>query len=170
MIASLPAELQVLRVLEADIELPLQLFGELVAAHGDGPGEDGEPAHYDAYACDGRPDVDHRDVLARGHGVVYLHHVLEGERVDVYDDRVEPGLFNDIGVVVDDIFFNGDQHDIHLAPAVGVRAQYLYVYVDIGYRERDVLLGLPLDGVGQLVLGHRREADLLYDDGMAGEG
>ena len=44
------------------------------------------------------------------------------------------------------------------------------VEVDVVDVEGDVLLGLPLDRLGQLLRRHGRERDLLDDHGVAGKG
>ena len=53
------------------------------------------------------------------------------------------------------------------APVPGV--EDLVVEVDVLDVERDVLLGLPVDRLGELRLGHHRQADLLDDDRVARE-
>ena len=45
----------------------------------------------------------------------------------------------------------------------------LVVEVDVLDVERDVLLRLPVDGLGQLGFGHHGQADFLDDDGVARE-
>ena len=50
-----------------------------------------------------------------------------------------------------------------------VAGQDLIVEVDVLDAERDVLLGLPVDRLGQLGVGHRWQRDLLDDDGVAGQ-
>ena len=56
-----------------------------------------------------------------------------------------------------------------LASAPFPAFENLIVEVDVLNIERDVLLGLPVNGLRQLGLRHDRQADLLDDDGVAGE-
>ena len=51
----------------------------------------------------------------------------------------------------------------------GSRVENLIIEVDVLDVERDVLLGLPVDRLGQLGVGHDRQADFLDDDGVARE-
>ena len=94
--------------------------------------------------------------------------VLEREGVDVDDDRRAAGLGDDAGVVGDLVLLRRDQQHVHGALAVAVgRRQDLVVEVDVLDVEGDVLLGFPVDRLGQLLLGHRGQRDLLDDDRVA---
>ena len=101
--------------------------------------------------------------------VVDLVGVLQREGVDVDDHRGAPGLGDHAGVVGDLFLLRRDQQDVHRPLAAGgvARVENLVVEVDVLDVERDVLLGLPVDRLGQLRLGHHRQRDLLDDDGVA---
>ena len=109
---------------------------------------------------------EHHDLL-RVEPVVHLEGVLQGEGVDVDDDRRAAGLGDHAGVVADLLFLGGDEQHFHAAARVraGAGVQDLVIEVDVLDVERDVLLRLPVDRFGQLRLGHHRERDLLDDDG-----
>ena len=101
--------------------------------------------------------------------VVDLVGVLQREGVDVDDDRHAAGLRDDAGVVGNLFLLRRDEQDVHRALRVGARAgvENLVVEVDVLDVERDVLLRLPVDRLGELGLGHHRQVDLLDDDGVA---
>ena len=81
-----------------------------------------------------------------------------------------PGLADDAGVVGDLLFLGGDEQDFHRALAADVAAiENLVVEIDVLDVEGDVLLGFPVDRFGELGFGHRRQRDLLDDDGVARE-
>ena len=103
--------------------------------------------------------------------VVDLVGVLEREGVDVDDHRGAPGLGDHAGVVGDLLFLRGDQQHVHRPLAAGgvAAVEDLVVEVDVLDVERDVLLGFPVDRLGELGLGHHRQRDLLDDDGVARE-
>src|SRR6185369_13654049 len=61
------------------------------------------------------------------------------------------------------------EQDVHLTGGVALRRQDLRVDVHVLDVERDVLLGLPLDGVVELLLRHPRQRDLLDDDRVAAD-
>src|ERR1700730_16952282 len=162
--------LELLRLVVGDVELLLDLLGELVAAHGDVAGEGGQPAgqHVDVHhrgAC-----VDQHHGLVAGEVVVDLERVLYREGVDVDAHRVQARLGHHRGVVVDHVLLGGYQEHVHLpraAVAVG-RRQDLDVDVHVLHVEGDVLLRLPLDALLQLLLGHAGHRDLLDDHAVAG--
>ena len=103
--------------------------------------------------------------------VVDLVGVLQREGVDVDDDRHAAGLRDDAGVVGDLFLLRRDQQHVHRALRVGAGAgvENLVVEVDVLDVERDVLLRFPVDRLGELGLGHHRQADLLDDDRVARE-
>ena len=107
-----------------------------------------------------RAGVEQHDDGAGLDAVVDLVGVLQREGVDVDDDRGAAGLGDDAGVVGDLFLLRRDQQDVHrpLAAAASPRVEDLVVEVDVLDVERDVLLGLPVDRLGQLGLGHRPAA------------
>src|SRR5262249_19120257 len=62
-----------------------------------------------------------------------------------------------------------DEEKLHLTARV-LRAHHLVVELDVVLRERDVVLGLPGNLLGELILGHDRDRDLLDDHTVAGDG
>ena len=103
--------------------------------------------------------------------VVDLEGVLQRERVDVDDDRRAARLRDDAGVVADLFLLRRDEQHFHAAARVGTGAgiENLVIEVDVLDVERDVLLGLPVDRLVQLGLGHHRQRDLLDDHRVARE-
>jgi hypothetical protein len=95
-----------------------------------------------------------------------LEHVLDGEGVDVDDHRAELGVAGELCVVLDLVSLGGYEEQIHLA-GLGPLAQNFVVDLDVLDVEGDVLLGLPLDLLGELGRGHHRHGDLADDDGLA---
>src|SRR5207247_9634377 len=84
--------------------------------------------------------------------------------------RVPPGLGDDGGVVVDLVLLGGDQENVHVPLPPAGSLQDLIGEIDVLHVERDVLLRLPGDDLGQLLLGRRRDGDFLDDDAVPGEG
>src|SRR5438105_313224 len=163
------AYLQLLRLVVRDVELLLDLLGELVPAHGDVAGEGGETVrqHVDVHHRGAGVDEDHR--LAAREVVVDLEGVLHREGVDVDDHGNEPRLRDHRGVVVDHVLLGGDEEDVHL-PRSGVLlggGEDLDVDVHVLDVEGDVLLRLPLDALLELVAGHAGHGDLLDDHAVA---
>ena len=120
------------------------------------------PLRDDVQRRDRGADVEQRDGAVLGQAVLVLEDVLDGEGVDVDDDRLQLGLADDRRVVVDLVFLRGDEEEIHL-PGVGPPAEDLVVDRHDLDVERDVLLGLPADLLLQLVVGHHRDGDLSDD-------
>src|SRR4029450_1643443 len=108
---------------------------------------------------------------ARVEPVIYFVGVLQREHVDVHDHGYPAGLRDHAGVVRDLVFFRGDEQDVHGAFGVdaGTRLQDLIVEVHVLDVQRDVLLRLPIDGVGELGVGHHRQRDLFDDDRVSGQ-
>jgi hypothetical protein len=95
--------------------------------------------------------------------------VLQREGVDVDDDRRAARLGDDARVVGDLLLLGRDQQHVHRAAGGVARIDDLVIEVDVLDVEGDVLLGFPVDGFGELGLGHDRQRDLLDDDGIARE-
>ena len=119
-------------------------------------------------------DVRVRGLVAdvhEGHDLVALPRLvvlvlrLEREDVDVHHHDVQPAGFHDVRVALDLALLHRDQHHLELRP---VLPEDLEVDVDVVDVERNVLLGLPADGLTELALRHLREVDALRDDGAAG--
>ena len=116
------------------------------------------------------PKLTSATTCARVEPVVDLVGVLQREGVDVDDDRRAAGLGDDAGVVGDLLLLRRDEEHVHRARGgAAALPDDLVVEVDVLDVERDVLLRLPVDGLGELLLGHLRERDLLDDDGVARE-
>ena len=113
--------------------------------------------------------VQQGDDAAGLEAVVGLVGVLQGEGVDVHDDRRAPGLGDDAGVVADLVLLRRHQQHVHGALRRRRGDQDLVVEVHVLDVEGDVLLGFPVDGLGELLLGHRRQRDLLDDDRVTGQ-
>ena len=101
------------------------------------------------------PDVDERDRLIGRQAARELEDVLDGEGVDVDDQRLELRVARELRVVVDLVALGGDEQQIHL-PGLGPPAQHLVVDLHVLDVERDVLLGLPLDLLVELGGRHHR--------------
>ena len=112
------------------------------------------------------PDVQQRDHAAGVDAVVDLVAVLEGEDVDVHDLRRLAGLADGRGVVADLVLLDRDQQHVHV-PAGAAALDHLVVEGHVLDVEGDVLLGLPVDRLGQLLRAHLGQADLLDDDRVA---
>ena len=99
--------------------------------------------------------------------VLVLEDVLDGEGVDVDDQRAAACASRRMrGVVADLVLLGGDEEEIHL-PGLGAAAQHLVVdrhELDV---EGDVLLGLPVDLLVELGRRHHRHGDLADDDALA---
>ena len=118
-----------------------------------------------------RAGVQDRDDRIRLEAVVGFERVLQREHVDVDDDGRLPGLRDHVGVVGDLVLLRRDEQHFHAALRVlpGPGIENLVIEVDVLDVERDVLLGLPVDRLGELGFGHRRQGDLLDDHGIAGQ-
>src|SRR5205085_11245940 len=114
-------------------------------------------------------DVDQGQHLPLVDAVVHLVAVLQGEGVDVDQHRDLAGLADHRGVVVDLLLLHGDEDDVDVLAGAG-GGEGDVVEVDVVDVEGDVLLGFPLDGLGQLLRRHGRKGDLFDDHGVAGKG
>ena len=149
-------------------ELALQRVGVGVAADRDVAGEERLAAAQDVDVDGAGTEVDQRDDLQRIEAVVDLVGVLEREGVDVDDDGLTAGLGDDARVVGDLLLLGRDQQHVHRAGrGAGALSHDLVVEIDVLNVERDVLLRLPVDRLGELGLGHLRQRDLLDDDRVA---
>ena len=107
-------------------------------------------------------DVDQADDAAHRFGVVHLERVVQGERVDVDDARLEADLGEQGEFGLDQLALGGDEQHGHLETlALGV--QDLEVELHVVHVERHVLLGLPADDFARLRLLHPVHRDLLDD-------
>ena len=122
--------------------------------------------HVDVH--DGGADVQERHHAARVDPVVDLVAVLEGEDVHVHDRGVPARLRDRRRVLADLVLLDRDEQHVHV-PARAAALDDLVVEGDVLDVERDVLLRLPVDGLRELLGAHLREADLLDDDGVAGD-
>src|SRR5262249_23552719 len=81
------------------------------------------------------------------------------------------GLGNDARVVGNLFLLRGYQQHFHRA--LGLRAgagiENLVIEIDVRDVEGDVLLRLPVNGLGELRFRHHRQADFLDDDRIAGK-
>ena len=118
-----------------------------------------------------RARIEQHDHGARLDSVIDLVRVLQREGVDVDDDRRAARLRDHARVVGDLLFLRRHEEDVHRALAAGgvPFVENLVVEVDVLDIERDVLLRLPVDRLGELRLRHHRQRDLLDDDGVARE-
>ena len=96
--------------------------------------------------------------------VVHFKAVLQGEGVNVHDDRRFAGLRQNVRVVQNLVFLHRHQKNVHLVLG---RFQKLVAEVHVRNIERDVLARFGLNPVVQLFLGHQRHAHALYDHRMA---
>ena len=166
------AALQLVGLLVRQVQLLLQRLGVGVAADRDVAGEDRLIALEDVDVGGARPGIEQHHDLPRLDAVVHFEGVLQREGVDVDDHRAAPGLRDHAGVVGDLFLLRGDQQDVHggLPRQRVAGVQDLVVEVHVLDVEGDVLLGLPVDGFGELRLGHHRQRDLLDDHGVARQG
>ncbi len=133
---------------------------------GDVAVEDRDAALHHVDVHDRGADVQQRDHAARVDAVVDLVAVLQGEDVHVHDRGVAARLRDRGRVLADLVLLHRDEQHVHV-PARAAALDHLVVERHVLDVERDVLLRLPVDGLGQLLGAHLREADLLDDDGVA---
>jgi hypothetical protein len=119
---------------------------------------------------DAGPHVDQCHDLPRIEVVIHLVRVLDREDVHVDDGGSLARLADDRRVVGHLVLLHRDQQDLHVVPPRLPLRQHHVVQPDVVDVERDVLFRLPLNRVGELLLGHGRELDLLDDHGMARQG
>ena len=142
----------------------MQNVGELATADCDVAGKQRAGALDDVHIHRRGPDIKERHHLRFIRLVVDLVAVLECEGVDVDHDRLFAGELDRVANVVDAFALaGGDQHIRRVVPRTGD----LVVKADIGEIVRDMLFGVPVDRFLKLVLAHRRQDDVLDDDGMA---
>ena len=162
------ALLDALSALERQAEFLLDGLGEGVAAHRDVAREERLLAADDIDIHAARARVQQRDHRSRFDVIVGLEGVLHGKRVDIDHHRRQARLADHIGVIADLLLLRRDEQDFHAALRIARRrGDDLVVEVHILDVERDVLFGLPVNRLGQLLLGHHRQVDLLDDDGVA---
>ena len=106
--------------------------------------------------------------MLRRDAAAQLEEVLDGEGVDVDDERLELRAPRDLRVVVDLVALGGDQEQVHLT-GLGAALEDLVVDVHVLDVEGDVLLRLPLDLLVELGGGHHRHGDLADDHGLAAD-
>src|SRR5581483_563624 len=160
------AALEDFGLLESQTEFALQDVSVLVAAHRDVAGEDGiRPAH-DVDAHEARADVEQHDDLIRLRAVADFVGVLHGERIHIHDGGGLARLRHHLRQLGDDVLLAGHQQHFHIVAFTTL--DHVVVEVDVVNVEGDVLFGLPLNLLAQLLVAHHRHADLLDDDGMAG--
>ena len=164
------AALERVGLLERQIQLFLQRFGVGVAAGRDVAGEDRLVAVQDVDVGRAGAGIEQDDDGIRLGAVVGFVGVLQRESVDVDDHRDAARLADDARVVGDLLFLRGDEQDVHRAlPADVAAVENLVVQVDVLDVERDVLLRFPVDRLGEFGLRHRRQRNLLHDDGVTRE-
>jgi hypothetical protein len=165
------AALDLLGALERQVQLFLHRLGVGIAAHRDVACEDRLIAGNDVDVDRAGAGVEQHDHGAGFQPVVDLVGVLQREGVDIHDYRQASGLGDDAGIVGDLFLLRRHQQDVHGARRLLARAgvENLVVEIHVLDVERDVLLRFPVDGLGELGLGHDRQVDLLDDDRVAGE-
>ena len=155
------AELGGLRLLERDVQALRDGLRVVVPAERDVAREDRYAAPDHVRLHDRRADVDEGDRVGSAVGGVQLVLVLQSEPVEVHDHWGDLGLFGDGEVLGDLGLLHRDQDQVHVG--VGLPDD-LVVEEHLVNREGDVVLGLELDGVGDLLGRGLREQDLLDDD------
>ena len=153
-------------MIEGQVQVLLDGVGVLVAPHRDVTVEDGRAALDDVDVHNGRANVQQRDDAPGVDAVVHLVAVLEGEDVHVHDRGVLARLADGRGVVADLVLLHRHQQHVHVS-ARAAAFHDLVVQRDVLDVEGDVLLGFPVDGLGQLLGRHLGQADLLDDHGVA---
>mgnify|MGYP003693658283 CR=1 FL=1 len=126
-------------------------------------GEVGHAALHDVDVGDLGPDVEDRDDLLGREVVVGLERVLGRERVDVHDQRLQPGLADQVAERHHHVLLGRDQQHLHLLGIVRRGAQDLEVERDVVDVVGHVLLGLPVDGLLRVLAGELVHGDLLDD-------
>ncbi len=140
-------------------------------ANRDVAGEDRLAVLEEAHDGDAVSDVHQRRQRVGALRVVHLVGVGQGERLDVEHDRLPAALGDDRRAVVDAVAFGGhEQHVERVLRRVAVAADDLVVELDFGEVERNVLFGLPGNGLVQFGLAHRRQRQAFDDDRVAREG
>ena len=114
-------------------------------------------------------DIDESSRILLRDRVVDRMHVFDREGIHIHDHRKQPGPFDEFCQLINLVFLGCDQNDRHLALSIAGgrrRRQYAEVDVHLINIEGDVLLcskpHLPL----QLLIRHRRQANLFNDDRM----
>src|SRR5262245_42962493 len=108
---------QALRFVEGDTQLTLHRFHEHVAADTQVAREVRNVVLDDVDVGDVGADVDKAHDASRAGAFGGFHRVLNGERVDVDDDRVQPRVLHDPRVRGDHFLLGGDQQNLHLVRA-----------------------------------------------------
>ena len=114
----------------------------------------------------------HGNGLGGRHGRLLPHElpgVLVGERRHLDHHGCEAGVADQLGVGLHHVLLGGHEEDLHLTGA-DVLVEDLEIERDVVDVERDVLLGLPVDGLAGVVGAHLVHDDLLDDDGTTGDG
>ena len=93
---------------------------------------------------------------------------MHREGVDIDHGGLEFGLSGHTRHAVDVLLLGRHEQHVHLA-ALGPLAQHLVVDLDVLDVVGDLLLGLPVDLLVELGVGHHRERHLLDDDGVPGD-
>ena len=153
--------LQLLRGLERQVELLLHRFGVGVAAHRDVAGEHRLLALKDVDVDRAGAGVEQHDDLRPGRSRSSTSKAFCSAKASTSTmTGVRPACAMTLGVVADLVLLGGDEQHFHAAARVraGAGVEDLVVEVDVLDVERDVLLGLPVDRLVQLRLGHHRQA------------
>ena len=156
------------------IEGALDVLGQLVAAERLVAGEQKLVIAQNIEVADVGADVDQRDVLVAAVGgqrrANQLECLLRRVGLDVHDARLEAGRFSRGDAILDFFLARRGDQDLDLVGIVGGRAERLEIEVDLVERERDVLVGLGLDGQFELLfLLAGRNDDFLRDDHRGGQ-
>ena len=91
---------------------------------------------------------------------------MQGEGIDVNDDRLLAGLRDDLRELGDLVALASHQQHVHIL-ARGVLADDFVIEVHVIDVERDVLLGFPVNLFVQFFAGHLRQQYLFDNDGVA---
>jgi hypothetical protein len=152
-----------------DTELALNLFGDRVAAVDDVARERGGATSQNVERGERCAHVQQHHGLLRGwRAVSHLEAVLHRECIQVDDLRLELGFERQVREIADLFFLGSYEQHVHLALLLAPIYD-LIVDLHIGQFERDVLLSLPVDLLGQLCRCHERHRDLLDDHAMAAD-
>ena len=100
--------------------------------------------------------------------VICFVHIFQGEVIHIHHHRHQSGPFDDVGVAINDFFFDGDQKYIHPVAVIGL-AQHLMIEVYVFQIFRNDILRFELDIRLQFGGLLSRHLDFFHDHRAAGD-
>ena len=161
--------MQRLRLFGREAALALQIFTEASRADGEVAREQRNAVVENVDVGDVVADVQQADDAVHRIRVVELEGVVQRERFDVDDGRLEARVGEHAHFRFDQFALRGDEQDAHLE-AVGVGIENLEIQLDRLHVERNVLLGFPAHQLARLLLLDALYLNFLDDDVAAADG